>query len=104
MDFVIDEESNQNDELNQELSIIRQQSEKLFKNIINVQVSFNECLNNLEINDSEKKNFVKRHTKLIEDTCKFDRGIEAVVHCDKQLLENHIQKELKIDGVEELKK
>lgn len=91
--------------MSQTLSRIRQQSEKIFKKIINIQVSFNECLNsNLEINNSEKKNFVKRHTELIKDTCKFDRGIEAIIHYDKNMLEKHIEKELKIDNVEEFKK
>jgi len=102
MDFVIDQGRNENDEISQTLARLRQQSEKLFKNIIHTQVAFNECLS---FTDSlENNEHIKNHIKLIEKTCKFDRGVESVIGCNKDKLEKHIDKDLKIENVEEFKK
>ncbi|XP_060867388.1 uncharacterized protein LOC132942767 [Metopolophium dirhodum] len=101
MDFAIDQGRNDNDDISQTLARLRQQSEKLFKNIIHTQVAFNECLS---LTDSlENKEHVKNHLKLIEKTCKFDRGVESVISCNKDKLEKHIDKNLKIENVEEFK-
>lgn len=104
MDFVIDEGTNQDDEVNQSISRLRQQSDKLFKRIINTQVSFNECLTNNLVNESENKSHIQNLTKLIEETCKFDRGIEAVIRYDKNKLEESIGKKLEIEGINEFNK
>lgn len=97
MDFVIDDEKNQDDEVNQAISRLRQQSEKLFKRIINVQVGFNECVNN-------NPDIIKQHTKLIEKTCQFDRGVESIIRCDKDKISKNIEKDLKINNTDEFKK
>lgn len=102
MDFVIDHGKDENDEISQTVTQLRQQSEKLFKNIIHTQVAFNECLSLTD--DLENKEHIKNHLKLIEKTCKFDRGIESVIGCNKDKLEKHIDKDLKIEKVEEFKK
>ncbi|CAI6347653.1 unnamed protein product [Macrosiphum euphorbiae] len=101
MDFVIDQGKNGNDEISQTLGRLREQSEKLFKNIIHTQVAFNECLS---LTDSlQNKEHIKNHLKLIEKTCKFDRGVESVIGCNNDVLEKHIDKDLKIDNVDEFK-
>jgi len=102
MDFVIDQGKKGNDEISQTLGRLREQSEKLFKNIIHTQVAFNECLS---LTDSlENKEHIKNHLKLIEKTCKFDRGVESVIGCNNEVLEKHIDKNLKIDNVDKFKK
>jgi len=102
MDFTIDDEGDEDEEVNQTIARLRQQSEKLFKRIINTQVGFNECLNSMD--SLENKEHIKNHLKLIEKTCKFDRGVESVLRCNKETLEKHIDKNLKIENVEEFKK
>lgn len=105
MDFAIDMEKNQEDEVSNSISRFRQQSEKLFKKIINCQVGFNECLSsNLMTENVEKSDLIKKHTKLIEQTCKFDRGVEAIINCDKNTLEKHVEKDLKIEDINQFKK
>jgi len=102
MDFTIHQGRNDNDEVSQTLTQLRQQSEKLFKNIIHTQVAFNECLSMTD--NLENKEHIKTHLKLIEKTCKFDRGVESVICCNKDMLEKHIDKNLKIENIEEFKK
>lgn len=102
MDFVIDEIKNHDAEISQAISHVRQQSDKLFKRIINTQVGFNECLNSsLMIENPEITNYVNKHAKLIEQTCKYDRGVEALIRCDKEELEKCYKKDLKIETVDE---
>lgn len=101
MDFTIDEETDENDEVSQTIAQLRQQSEKLFKKIIHTQVAFNECLSLAD--NSENKEHKNNHLKLIEKTCKFDRGVESVIGCKKDTLKNHIDKNLQIENVEEFK-
>lgn len=102
MDFTIDHEKDENDEVSQTITRLRQQSEKLFKNIIHTQVAFNECLS---LTDNLEDNVhIKNHIKLVEKTCKFDRGMESVIGCNKDTLEKHIDKNLKIEDVDEFKK
>ncbi|XP_060849776.1 uncharacterized protein LOC132928864 [Rhopalosiphum padi] len=101
MDFTIDEGRNEHDEVSQVIARLRQQSEKLFKRIIHTQVAFNECLSSTD--DLENKEHLKNHIKFIEKTCKFDRGVESVIRCNKNTLEKHIDKNLKIENVEEFK-
>lgn len=102
MDFSTDHRRDENDEVSQTVTRLRQQSEKLFKNIIHTQVAFNECLSLTD--NLENKEHIKNHIKLIEKTCKYDRGVESVIGCNKDILEKHIDKNLKIDNVEEFKK
>jgi len=102
IDFTIDEGRNEHDEVSQTIARLRQQSEKLFKRIIHTQVAFNECLNSTD--NLENKEHLKNHIELIEKTCKFDRGVESVICCNKDTLEKHIDKDLKIENVEEFKK
>ncbi|CAH1738935.1 unnamed protein product [Aphis gossypii] len=101
IDFTIDEGRNEHDEVSQTIARLRQQSEKLFKRIIHTQVAFNECLSSTD--NLENKEHLKNHIKLIEKTCNFDRGVESVIRCNKDTLEKHIDKDLKIDNVEEFK-
>lgn len=105
IDFVIDEEKDQQNEVSLAISRFRQQSEKLFKKIINCQVRFNECLNSsLMTENVEKSDLLKKHTDLIEQTCKFDRGVETTINFDKNTLKKHVEKDLKIENVDQFKR
>lgn len=105
VDFVPDEKKNQDDEVNQTISRLRQQSEKLFKQIINTQVGFNECLSStLNKNNLEIEDHINTHIKLIEQTCKFDRGIESILDCNKDIFGKHIKKDLKVKSISEFEK
>lgn len=99
MDFNVDEREEEHDEVSQTIARLRQQSEKLFKRIINCQVSFNECLTG----NIENKDHKNKHIKLIEKTCQFDRGIESIICCKEDKLETKKTKNLKIESVEEFK-
>lgn len=101
IDFTIDEGRNEHDEVSQTIARLRQQSEKLLKKIIHTQVAFNECLSSTD--NLENKEHLKTHINLIEKTCKFDRGVESIIRCNKNTLEKHIDKDLKIENVEEFK-
>lgn len=102
VDFDVVEKNNQGDEVNQKIFSLRQQSEKLFKKIISTQVGFNECLStNSMTNNLEIKNHLNTHTKLIEETCKFDRGVESILDCNKDTLAKHVKKDLKVKSVSE---
>ncbi|XP_025199627.1 E3 SUMO-protein ligase NSE2-like [Melanaphis sacchari] len=101
MNFTINEEKDEDDEISQAITQIRQQSEKLIKRIIHAQVDFNEFLSSTD--SPENREYLKDHLKIIEKTCKFDRGIESVIRCNKDTLEKHIDKSLKIENIEEFK-
>lgn len=105
MDFVIDERKNCEDDLKQTISRLRLKTEKLIKSIINTQVEFNECLSSDMIEDNlGNKNYIEKHSKLVEQTCILDRGIESVICCPKDKLETNIEKDLKIKNEDELQK
>lgn len=105
MDFVIDDRNNHEDEIKQTISRFRLQTEKLIKNIIISQVEFNECLSSDIIGDNlENKNYIEKHSKLVEQTCKLDRGLESLMSCPKDKLETSIGKDLKIENEDELNK
>lgn len=104
MDFVIDERKDGEDELKQTISRFRLKTEKLIKSIINTQVEFNECLSSDIIDNLGNKNYIEKHSKLVQQTCTLDRGIESVISCTKDKLENNIEKDLKIKNEDELKK
>lgn len=106
MDFRIDEINDEDDvKLYEAMVRVRQQSEALFKNLINTQVSFNECLNDdLSIDPEEKKDHFKKHINLIEKTCKYERGVEPLFSCDKNLLKNKVENSLKVKNVSQFKK
>lgn len=104
VEFDVNEKQDQVDEVSQTLSRLRQQSEKLFKRMINTQVGFNECLsNNLITNNLEIEDHIKTHSKLIEQTCKFDRGVESILDCNKDKLGKHVKKNLKVKSISEFK-
>jgi len=104
MDFVVEEDKNEENEVLQAISRIRKQSEKVFKKIINTQVNFNECLNNnLLANNPNHKQHIEKHEQLIKKTCEFDRGIESIIQCDQNTIGKHV-KDLKIKNVNEFKK
>jgi hypothetical protein len=105
VDFDAYEKKSQDDEVNQTISRLRQQSEKLFKRIINSQVGFNECLNSgLNKNNLEIKDHINTHTKLIEQTCKYDRGIESILDCNKDKFGKNIKTDLKVKSISEFEK
>ncbi|XP_025192323.1 E3 SUMO-protein ligase NSE2-like [Melanaphis sacchari] len=101
MDLTINEEKDEDDEISQAITQIHQQSEKLFKRIKDVQVGFNECISSTD--SPENREYLKEHLKIVEKTCEFDRGIESVFRCNKDTLEKHIDKSLKIENIEEFK-
>ncbi|XP_050548966.1 E3 SUMO-protein ligase NSE2-like [Daktulosphaira vitifoliae] len=104
MNFPIDTVNNQFDEVNQAISRLRQQSEKVFKRIINTQVSFNEFLGTTCLSQSSgNKDLIKSHLKVIEKTCKYDRGVEAITRFNKETLVNHVDENIQVKTVEEFK-
>jgi len=105
MDFIIDDGKHKDDEVSQAISRIRQESDKFFKKLIDTQIGFNECLtNNPMENNPLSKSHINKHIKLVEEACKFDKGIEALLGCTKDNLENMIEKDLKIENVDDFKK
>jgi len=90
--------------VSQTVSDVRKHTSKLFEKIMNAQTEFNEHLNNDLLYITERKKYIKNHTKLIEDTCKFNKGLEAVIHCDKDELKESTIKDLKIESVDEFEK
>jgi len=104
MAFDVEENSSQDNEILQAISRIRKKSDNIFKKIINTQVNFNEFLNhNIMTKNIHHKEHIRKHELLIEETCKFDKGIESILRCDKNTLEKHI-KNLKIKNVNDFKK
>lgn len=97
MNFDINEGKTKDDEINQAISRLRQDNEKLFKKIINTQIGFNECITNDHYN-------IKKHYPLIEQTCKFDRGIQSIIRTDKDILAKSFGKDLKTESVDQFKK
>lgn len=104
MDFTV-ADSEPNDEIDQALSNIRKVSNDVFKKLKNVQIGFNESLNsNANMMETISKNdYMKIHEELIKQTCAFDKGIESVFRCDKDVLEKHLDKDLEINNVDEFK-
>jgi len=100
---VVEEETTDEHEILQAISRIRKQCGKVFKEMINTQVNFNEHLNNkLLANGSKHKEHIKKHELLIQNTCKFDRGIESLIQCDTKKLGAHV-KDMEIKNVDEFK-
>ncbi|XP_050424979.1 uncharacterized protein LOC126836049 isoform X2 [Adelges cooleyi] len=87
MDFPIESSRNEAEEVNQAISRLRQQSEKIFKQII----------------VSENNSHIKTHSKIIEETCKYDRGIDAIIRCDKDTLAKSVNKDFQPITVDEFK-
>lgn len=76
----------------------------MLKEIINTQVDFNEHLNNkLLAHGSEHREQIKKHERLIMDTCKFDRGIESLIQCDMNRLGAYA-KDTEIKDADEFKR
>lgn len=103
MNFSV-QEDDEDDVVRLTVSGVRKHTRKLFERIMNAQTEFNEHLNNDLLDIKEKKSYIKNHTKLIEDTCKFDKGLEAVIHCDIDKLKKSTKKDLKIESVNEFEK
>lgn len=98
------QEDNEDNVVRQTTSSVRKNTSKIFQRLINVQTEMNELLNNDLLLNADKKTYITNHTKLIEDTCKFDKGLEAVIHCDKDKLKQSVQNDLKIESVAEFEK
>lgn len=104
MDFTV-ADSGQNDELDQVISNIRKVSNDIFKRLKNIQINFNELLNSKAdmMETISKNDYIKMHEELIKQTCEFDKGIESVFRCDKDVLEKHLDKDLEITNINEFK-
>lgn len=103
MNFHFEEDKNLEAEINQTTIRLRDQTEKLFKRIKNTQIGFNECLTDDFMARDNKQN-LEKHFKLIEETCKLDRGLESVIFCNKDILNRNVKKDLKIKSEDQLKR
>lgn len=106
MEMYVDEPIDNDDpELYELMTRIRQQSEELFKNIITTQVNFNESINeDLSINLDEKKDYLKRHMNLIEETCKNDKDVESLFTSEKKLLDDKVGNNINIKNTDHFNK
>ncbi|VVC29044.1 Zinc finger, MIZ-type [Cinara cedri] len=81
MNFAINDEIYEDDELNQAMSQM-----------------FNECLNDNSVVDDAEDD-LKNYMILIQQTCEFNRGVESLFSCDKKLLQKHVKKDLSISAM-----
>lgn len=105
-DVELDDENQLDDEIGEMLANLRKVTANVFKKILSVQDSFNECLTNNVIvlpNDIKEKT-IKMHTQIVEQTCALHRGIESVNHCAKETLQEHVDEDLYVETPDEFKK